>query len=101
MEKWPEPCQDRLNLAVRHDGKYNHLAAGIIKHQMPLMKAIMPLTGYVVDDGIAGGAGPVQELSDKFQLVALHNDLDFLHRVQCQSSHGYLLLAAEFPLSNL
>lgn len=83
MEKWTEPGQDRFNLAVGDDGKHNHLAAGVIKHQVPLMKAIVPLTGYVVDDGVAGGAGSIQEFSDKFQLVALHNDLDFLHRVQC------------------
>lgn len=81
MEKGAEPGQDGLHLTVGDHGKYDHLAASLIKYQVPFVKAVVSFARNVVDDGISGSACSIQQLSDKFQLVALHDDLDFLHWV--------------------
>src|SRR5262245_49532062 len=81
VEERAQAGQNRLDLVLRHDREDHHLAAGIVEQQMAFMKPVMTLAGYIVDDRVPGGPDPVQQVSDKLQVLALNDDLDFLHRM--------------------
>ena len=83
IEQWTQAGQNRLDPFFRHDREDDHLAAGVVKQQMAFMKAMVTFAGHIVDDRVAAGADPIQQVSDKLQMLALDHDLDFFHEMQC------------------
>ena len=68
IEERSQSRQNRLHLALRHDREDDHLATGIVVHQMALMKTMMPFAGDTVDDRVPCSPDTVKQISDKFQV---------------------------------
>ena len=84
--------EDGFDFVLGNDGQHHLQAALVIKHEVPLMEAAVTFAGQAAEDRVAAGFDPVQHFRHEVQMLAVNNNLDFLHRVKRKTTHGLLIL---------
>ena len=84
--------KDGFDLVFGNDRQDHLQAALVIEHEVPFMEPAVTFARQTAEDGIATGLDPIEYFRHKTQVLAVNNDLDFLHRVKRNVTHGLLIL---------
>lgn len=84
--------KDGFDFVLGNDRQDHLKAALIVEHEVPFMEPTMTLARQTAEDGVATGLDPIEHFRHEAQVLAVNDDLDFLHRVKRNGTHGLLIL---------